>query len=102
MIEFDDWNEHYAREASLQGWQLIETGFPGNSPLEIKGLEHATIHPVEPDRGIPLYEHDEDAVRAFRSAFESKEDYALLAFRLIRLHSPKEYDHWRMFEWFGG
>ena len=98
MIAFDDWNDHHAREAARQGWQLVETGFLGNAPLEIKCVDVDTF--VDSNT-CPIYTHDEYAVRAFRSAFESMEDHALLAFRLIRIYSPKEYDHWRMAEWPG-
>jgi hypothetical protein len=67
--------------------------------LEIHHIENQSNGiPTEGNNG-PLHYHDEDAVRSFRRAFNMGEDHALLAFRLIKTHSPKEYEHWRMMEW---
>jgi len=96
LIELDDWHENHANAAACQGWQIFDTGFLGQAPLEIRYLEMDPATDVE-DKTVHC--RDEEAVRSFREAFKLGEDHALVAFKLIRLHSPKEYEHWRMMDW---
>ena len=90
-----DWSTWHALAAAVQGWRLSETGFNHHSTIEVRCLE-----PGEPyaELGIEL-DGDERAVDALRDAFSNGQDHAMLAYNLIKSHSPSEFHHWDMASW---
>ena len=83
MFDIDEWTEKYHQTAIDQNWYIIDTGYPGNGSLEIRGFLIS----------------DRDAVAAMQLAFDRNEDHALQAYALLKNASPMEFGHWRMWTW---
>lgn len=94
MDLYDDWRSWYALKAAMQGWMLYETGFSFHSALEVRCLDRESW--TELGMQLPS---DDKAVDAFREAFINGHDHAVLAYNIIKQHSPSEYHYWKMADW---
>jgi hypothetical protein len=99
-LNIDDWYKHHILAAGAQGWCLSEVALPNTAHyLEIQRLDDA--EGVSRDWGVtvPQLADDAAAVDAMREAWASYQEHALLAYHLLKHHSPSEFLYWGMGEW---
>ena len=99
-LDMDDWHPHHIHAAGAQGWCLSEVGVPKTGHyLEVQHIQDAAQ--VSEEWGVPVrqLEHDLAAVEIMRTAWCSGEEHAILAYQLLKLHSPSEFDYWNMTSW---
>jgi hypothetical protein len=67
--------------------------------LEVQHIQDAQS--VSADWGVPVrqLDHDLAAVEIMRASWQAGEEHAMLAYQLLKLHSPSEFDYWRMHTW---
>ena len=99
-LNMDDWHQHHVLAAGAQGWCLSEVALPNTAHyLEIQRLDDA--EGVGRDWGITVPQLDDDAaaVAALRAAWLAWQEHALLAYHILKHHSPSEFLYWGMGEW---
>jgi hypothetical protein len=98
-LDINDWRPCHAVKAASQGWCLIDTDQRGSSPIELQKIDDAAGKSIE--YGVPVLSlvADDDAVDAFRVAYENREDHAVLAYQILKWGSPGEFEYWDMLSW---
>lgn len=99
-VDMDDWTPRHIHAAGAQGWCLSEVGAPKTGHyLELQFIQDAAQ--VSMDWGMPVrqLEHDLDAVEVMHTSWQAGEEHAQLAYQLLKLHSPSEFEYWRMHMW---
>lgn len=99
-LNMDDWTQRHINAAGAQGWCLCEVGIPRTGHyLELQYINNAATVGSEWGIPIPQLAHDLDAVETMQASWLAGEDHAQLAYQLLKLHSPSEFEYWKMHTW---
>jgi hypothetical protein len=99
-LNMDDWEHRHIHAAGAQGWCLSEVGVPRSGHcLELQYINDAVSVSEEWGIFIPQLGHDLDAVEIMHASWLAGEDHAQLAYQLLKIHSPREFEYWRMHMW---
>jgi hypothetical protein len=97
-MTWDLLNHAHAHAALLQGWQLVETGFPGGNEIQIQDVIHVHDAHVNGDL-VPRLGSHQAAMKAMKQAYERGEDHAIQAYQLLKSHAHSEFTYWHMQHW---
>jgi hypothetical protein len=97
-MTWDLLNDAHEHEALLQGWQLVETGFPGGNAIQIQDVIHVNHAHVQCDL-VPRLGSHQAAVQAMKQAYERGEDHAIQAYLIVKNMAWNEFAYWHMQHW---
>ena len=99
-LNMDDWSMSHATAAAAQGWCMSEVGLPTTAHyVEIQRIDDADITSTSWGIQIPQLEDDAQAVQALQAAWQRAEPHAELAYQILKMHSPSEFEFWHMANW---
>jgi hypothetical protein len=85
--------------AASQGWDLFEVRRGDGHLYEIQRYDDPADAEQVLGVSIPRLDGDDIAVYKMKMAFWRREPHALHAWRVIKEHSPVEFNHWDMESW---
>ena len=99
-VTMASWTREHALAAARQGWCIAEvSGLNTRAPLEVQKLDDAAAASEELGVSVPQLCSDDEAVGILRQGMRNQEPHALLAYQLLRQHSPQEFAFWKMPGW---
>jgi hypothetical protein len=99
-VDMDDWHTPHANAAAAQGWCLSEVGLKNTAHcVEIQRIDDAKTTSMSWGMQIPQLDSDDHAVNVMHEAWLRGEPHAVLAYQILKMCSPSEFDFWRMNSW---